>query len=80
MAWLKDVPGDAMPESLADVVKAQTKHYGFVLNSTRQAAHAPQIQLGAGAMSRAFTRNSQISKRLSHLLNLRVGSIVGCPF
>lgn len=80
MAWLKDVSDAEMPESLADTVKAQKKHYGTVLNSTRQSAHTPQIVLGSGAMSRGLTRNSKVSKRLSHLLNLRVGSIVGCPF
>lgn len=80
MAWLKDVPDDEMPVELKDIVVAQEKHYGVVLNSTRAGAHAPHILLGAAAMSRAFTRSKKVSTRLSHLLNLRVGTMVGCPF
>lgn len=80
MAWLKDVPDDEMPAELSDVVKAQNKQYGFVLNTTRQMARVPHIQLGASGMSRSFTRSPKVSRRLAHLLNLRTGSIVGCPF
>jgi hypothetical protein len=80
MAWLEDVDDDQMPEMLADTLKTQRKIYGTVLNSTRQVAHVPHIVLGAGDMSRSFTRSKQVPARLAHLLNLRVGSIVGCPF
>jgi len=79
MAWIDDVSDDQMPEMLADTVKAQRQHYGTVLNSTRKVAHAPYIQLGANEMSKAFSRSRQVPARLSHLLNLRTGSIVGCP-
>jgi hypothetical protein len=80
MAWLEDVSDEQMPETLADIVKAQIKQYGMVLNSTRQAAHVPHIQRAASDMSRSFTRSRKVPVRLSHLLNLRVGSMVGCPF
>jgi hypothetical protein len=30
-------------------------------------------------MSRGFSRSGKVPARLSHLLNLRVGAIVGCP-
>jgi alkylhydroperoxidase family enzyme len=80
MAWLDDVGDDQMPEMLADTLKTQRKIYGTVLNSTRQVAHVPQIVLGAGDMSRSFSRSQKVPARLAHLLNLRVGSIVGCPF
>lgn len=80
MAWLKDVPDEEMPAELKDIVAAQEKHYGVVLSSTRQGAHAPRVLLGAAEMSKAFSRSRKVPKRLSHLLNLRVGAIVGCPF
>ncbi|CAN5223840.1 hypothetical protein BH23CHL1_BH23CHL1_14980 [soil metagenome] len=80
MAWLKDVPDEEMPAELKDTVAGQEKHYGGVLNSTRQGAHAPHVQLGTAEMSKAFARSRKTPKRLAHLLNLRVGAIVGCPF
>lgn len=80
MAWLKDVPDEEMPDALSDIVKAQIKQNGFVLNTTRQMAYVPNVQLGAAAMSRAFTRAPQVPARLARLLNLRTGSMVGCPF
>jgi hypothetical protein len=80
MAWLKDVPDEEMPAELKDTVAGQEKHYGAVLNSTRQGAHAPHVQLGTAEMSKAFARSRKTPKRLAHLLNLRVGAIVGCPF
>lgn len=79
MGWLKDVPVEDMPAELQDSVTAQQKRYGTVLNSTRQGAHAPRVLLGAGAMSTALARSRKVSRRLAHLLNLRVAAIVGCP-
>lgn len=79
MVWIDDVADDQMPEMLAETVKAQQKHYGTVLNSTRKLANAPHIQLGANEMSKAFSRSKQVPARLASLLNLRTGSIVGCP-
>lgn len=80
MAWLKDVPDEEMPADLKQIAAAQEKQYGTLLTSTRQGAHAPHVVLGATAMSKALSRSGKVSKRLSHLLNLRVGAIVGCPF
>jgi hypothetical protein len=79
MAWLPEVADDEMPQELADTIAAQRTFYGDVLNSTRLNAHAPQIVLGTGAMGRALSRSGRTSKRLAHLLNLRVAAIVGCP-
>jgi hypothetical protein len=79
MAWLPEVPDDEMPEELADTVAAQRKFYGEVLHSTRMSAYVPHIALGAGAMSRGFSRSGRTPKQLANLLNLRVAAIVGCP-
>jgi len=80
MAWLPGVDDDAMAPEVRQMAEAQIKGYGTVLNSLRMTAHTPAIASGAAAMSRGFTRGSVVSVRLSHLLNLRVGTIVGCPF
>ncbi len=80
MAWLPGVEDDAMASEVAKLAEAQVKAYGTVLNSLRMTAHTPAIASGAAAMSRGFSRSSVVSARLSHLLNLRVGAIVGCPF
>ena len=79
MAWLPDVEDDAMAPEVAKLAEAQRASLGTVLNSLRQSAHTPAIATGAAAMSRGFSRSSKVSPRLSHLLNLRVGSIIGCP-
>ncbi len=79
MTWIDDVPEDQVPDVLADSVRNQKKHYGTVLNSTRKVAHTPHIALGQGEMSKAFSRTRHVSARHSHLLNLRVAGIVGCP-
>ncbi len=65
---------------MQEIVEAQRKRYGVVLNSARQLAHAPRVAIGASAMSRELTRSGRIQPRLSALLNLRVAAIVGCGF
>ena len=79
MAWLPDVETDAMAPEVSKLAEAQMTSMGTVLNSLRQSAHTPAIATGAAAMSRGFSRSGKVAARLSHLLNLRVGAIVGCP-
>jgi hypothetical protein len=79
VAWLPDVELEAMEPDVAKMAEAQIKAYGTVLNSTRQSAYIPAVAAGAAAMSRGLRRSGKTPARLSHLLNLRVGAIVGCP-
>lgn len=79
MAWLPDVEDDALAPEVAKLAEAQVKVYGTVLNSTRQVAYAPAVATSAAAMSRGLGRSGKTPQRLGHLLNLRVGAIVGCP-
>jgi len=79
MAWLPDVEDDAMTPEIAQMAAAQVKAFGTVLNSTRQVAHAPVVATSAAALSRGLSRSGMTPPRLSHLLNLRVAAIVGCP-
>lgn len=80
MAWLPDVEDDAFADEVRKLADAQVNAYGTVLNSLRQSAHTPAIASGAAAMSRRLSRSGKTPRRLDHLLNLRVGSIIGCPF
>ena len=80
MARLPDIADDAIAPELADLVTAQVKAYGTVLNSTRQSGYVPAVASGMAAMGRGLSRSGKTPARLSHLLNLRVGAIVGCPF
>lgn len=79
MGRLPDISGEAMPDELREMVDAQERHYGAVLNSLRQTAHSPGVVLAASAMSRDLARAVRTPSRLSALLNLRVAAIVGCP-
>ncbi|HWP28691.1 MAG TPA: hypothetical protein VFB73_15665 [Chloroflexota bacterium] len=54
--------------------------YGFVLPGTGIYGHAPTIQEGVQALNAGITAAGRISKQLRALLNVRVASIVGCPF
>jgi hypothetical protein len=80
VAWLPDIEEAAMAPEVAEQAQAQIKVYGTVLNSTRQVAYTPVVATSAAAMSRGLGRSGKTPARLSHLLNLRVGAIVGCPF
>ncbi|HUZ01369.1 MAG TPA: hypothetical protein VMU89_13545 [Thermomicrobiaceae bacterium] len=79
MGRLTDVPDDGMPMELEEMAAAQRRHYGTVLNSLRQTAHAPRVPLGASAMGRELGRSGKLGPRMTALLNLRVAAIVGCP-
>lgn len=80
MARLPGVPDCKIPPEMQEIVEAQRRRYGVVLNSARQLAYAPRVAIGASAMSRELARSRQIEPRLSTLLNLRVAAIVGCGF
>ncbi|MCM8747971.1 hypothetical protein NET02_02295 [Thermomicrobiaceae bacterium CFH 74404] len=80
MARLPGVPDSEIPQEMREIVEAQRKHYGCVLNSARQLAYAPRVAIGAAAMTRELARSRQIEPRLSALLNLRIAAIVGCGF
>lgn len=43
-------------------------------------AYAPAIQAGARALDAGITAAGRVPQQLRRLMNLRVASIVGCPF
>ncbi len=54
--------------------------HGRVLTATAIYGHAPSIQEGAQALNAGITDAGRIPKQLRGLLNVRVASIVGCPY
>ena len=54
--------------------------YGQPLNTTRIAAYRPAIAIAAGRLGQAIATSGLIPEQLRLLLNVRVASLVGCPF
>jgi hypothetical protein len=54
--------------------------YGYVFPGTGIYGHAPTIQEGHRALNAGITAAGRISPQLRALMNVRVASIVGCPF
>ena len=54
--------------------------HGRVLPGTGIYGHAPTIQEGAKALNAGITAAGRIPRQLRALMNVRVASLVGCPF
>jgi hypothetical protein len=72
------------PEKAAPSVRARMeqniKRFGYVLPGTGVSGHAPTIQEGTSALDAGIGAAGRIPRVLRTMLNLRVASIVGCPF
>ena len=53
---------------------------GYVMPGTGIYGHAGTVQEGARALDRGIGAAGRISPQLRRLMNVRVASIVGCPF
>ncbi len=53
---------------------------GHVMASTGISGHAPTIAQGAQALDAGIGSAGRIAPQLRRLMNLRVATIVGCPF
>jgi hypothetical protein len=56
------------------------EQYGHVMPGTGIYGHASTIQQGARALDAGIGAAGRISPQLRRLMNVRVASIVGCPF
>ena len=70
---------DAPPEAQA-FFDWDLEVFGQVLNSTRIAAYRPGIAAAAKRLGQAVAEAGLIPQQLRLLMNLRVASLVGCPF
>jgi hypothetical protein len=70
---------DAPPEAQA-FFDRDLEVFGQVLNSTQIAAYRPGIAAAAKRLGQAVAEAGLIPEQLRLLMNVRVASLVGCPF
>jgi hypothetical protein len=70
-----DAPPEARPFFEKDL-----EVFGQVLNTTQIAAYRPGIAAAAKQLGQAVIDAGLIPEQLRFLLNVRVASLVGCPF
>lgn len=70
---------DAAPLTRS-LMERDLANYGHVLPGTGIQGHVPTFQEGARALDAGIGAAGNISPQLRRLMNLRVASIVGCPF
>jgi hypothetical protein len=80
MARIRPVPESEAPAEVRALFARNHELYGQVLNSTGVYAHRPGIQLGVKGLADAVAGSGLVPARLRYLLNVRVASLVGCPF
>jgi hypothetical protein len=56
------------------------RHLGHVVAPVEVTAHHSRILWGYGQMERSLGSSSQVEAGLKHLAEMRVATLVGCPF
>lgn len=72
-------PQEAEPAAQA-LFEQDIKTHGFPLKTTQVSALVPDIATAARALGRAVAGGGGIPDELRLLMNVRVASLVGCPF
>lgn len=80
MARIHALTRDEAPLEVRAIYDANISTYGEVLNSTGIYAYRPTIQLGVKALGEGVVASGLIPTRLRCLINVRVASLVGCPY
>ncbi len=80
MPRIKGIDPEKASETTRARMQRDIERVGFVMPGTGITGHAPTIQEGAAALDAGITAAGGIPRVLRTLLNLRVASIVGCPF
>jgi hypothetical protein len=62
------------------LMEEDVAQHGHVFPGTGIYGHAPSIQEGTRALNAGITAAGRIPRQLRALMNVRVASIVGCPF
>ena len=63
------------------IVYAMTKKkLGHVAGPVRVTAHHPRIMWGYGQMEQSLAGSRLVDPELKHLAEMRVATLVGCPF
>jgi hypothetical protein len=80
MPRIKGIDPDDASEITRARIERETKRFGHVLSGTLITGLTPTIQRGAAALDEGIGAAGGIPPVLRTMLNLRVASIVGCPF
>ncbi len=78
MPRLKGLPKDAAQADIQRVYERQEANYGAVLHNHAVLARTPAIFRGFRAMWDGLGESALLPPRLSHLINIRVASLIGC--
>ena len=80
MSRIPPLDQDSASPEARPFFEADLETFGQVLNTTQIAAYRPGIAAAAKRMGQAVSAAGLISDQLRFLLNVRVASLVGCPF
>ena len=80
MARIRPMGLDDVPEHVRPLLAPDLQRFGVVSPTTGVYAYAPSILEGARALDAGITGVGGISPELRCLVNVRVATIVGCPF
>ena len=72
-------PEEGTPETRS-LLDRDVEQHGYVLPGTGIYGYASTIQQGARALDAGIGAAGRIAPQLRRLMNVRVASIVGCPF
>ncbi len=78
MARLTGLPKGAAPADIQRVYERQEADYGAVLQNHAVLARTPAIFRGFRAMWDALGESALLPARLTHLINIKVASLIGC--
>jgi len=70
----------SVPPEAQALFDQETEIFGQLLNSTRIAAHRPEIARAAKRLGQAVADGGLIPEQLRLLMNVKIASLVGCPF
>ena len=79
MPRLRPLKEQEVPEEARVYFQRQESAFGTVLNSTGFSAYFPGMMAAAQGLGAAIEQG-QLPSQLRRLLNVKVASMVGCPF
>lgn len=80
MSRVPPLDRDGAPAEAGALFDKDLETFGQVLNSTAVAAYRPTVALAAKQLGQAVAQGGLIAAELRLLINVRVASMVGCPF
>jgi hypothetical protein len=80
MPRIRSIGKDEASPFTRAIMEADEAQHGHVFPGTGIYGHAPTIQEGTRALNKGITEAGRIPQQLRMLMNVRVASIVGCPF